>query len=93
MADVSGGLVRGRPRLGWTYGEKVALGDRGMPVEAARQGAKDEKEWRALAGTYVTERVSLGQFCLALCFFGPLTRALVVITRRGVGCRYMMRLG
>ena len=37
MAKVSGGRVRGRPRLGWMDGVKVALGNRGMTVEAARQ--------------------------------------------------------
>ena len=49
MAEVSGGRVRGRPRLGWMVGVKVALGNRGMMVEAARQRAKDRKEWRAIA--------------------------------------------
>ena len=34
-------------------------------------------------GTYVTERVSRVHFCLALCFFGQPSRALVVITWRG----------
>ena len=48
MAEVSGGQVRGRPRLGWMDGVKVALGHRGMTVEAARQRAKDRKAWRAL---------------------------------------------
>ena len=48
MSGVSGGRVRGNPRLGWMDGVKVALGDRGMTVEAARQCAKDRKEWRAL---------------------------------------------
>ena len=48
MAEVSGGRVRGRPRLGWMDGVKVPLGNRGMTVEAARQCAKDRKEWRAL---------------------------------------------
>ena len=48
MAEVSGGGVRGRPRLGWMDGVKVALGNRGMTVEAARQCAKDRKEWRAV---------------------------------------------
>ena len=48
MAEVSGGRVRGRPRLGLMDGVKVALGNRGMTVEAARQFAKDRKEWRAL---------------------------------------------
>ena len=38
----------GRPRLGWMDGVKVALGNRGMTVEAGRQCAKDRKEWRAL---------------------------------------------
>ena len=35
--EVSGGRVRGRPRLGWMDDVKVALGNRGMMVEAARQ--------------------------------------------------------
>ena len=48
MAEVSGGRVRERPRLGWMDGLKVALGNRGMTVEAARQYAKDWKEWRSL---------------------------------------------
>ena len=48
MAKVSGGQIRGRPRLGWMDGVKVALDNRGMTVEAARQCAKDRKEWRAL---------------------------------------------
>ena len=48
MAEVSGGRTRGGPRLGWMDGVKVALGNRGMMVEAPRQGAKDRKEWRAL---------------------------------------------
>ena len=34
ISEVSGGLVRGRPRLGWMDGVKVALGNRGMTVEA-----------------------------------------------------------
>ena len=37
-------------------------------------------------GIYVTEWVSLGHFCLALYSFRPPSRALVVITSRGVGC-------
>ena len=41
IAEVSGSRVLGRPRLGWLDGVKVALGNRGMTVEAARQCAKD----------------------------------------------------
>ena len=48
MAEASGGRVPGRPRLGWMDGVKVALGNRGMTMEAARQCAKDRKAWRAL---------------------------------------------
>ena len=48
MAEVGGGRVRGRPSLGWMDGVKVALGNGGMTVEAARQCAKDWKAWRAL---------------------------------------------
>ena len=42
------GTIRGRKRLGWIDGVKVAFGNRGMTVEVARQCAKDRKEWRAL---------------------------------------------
>ena len=48
MAEESGGLVRGRPRLSLMDGVKVALGNRGMTVDAARQCANYQKEWRAL---------------------------------------------
>ena len=50
-AEVSGGWERGRPRLGWMDGVKLALGNRGMTVEAVRQCAKDRKEWEALVHT------------------------------------------
>ena len=43
MVEVSGGQVRRRQSLGWMDGVKVALGNRGMTVEAARQCAKDLK--------------------------------------------------
>ena len=48
MAEVSGGRVRGRLKLGWIDGVKVTLGNREMTVEATRQCAKDWKEWRAM---------------------------------------------
>ena len=48
MAEVSGGRVRGRPRLSWIDGVKVALGNRGMTVEAGRKIGE-------CLGTYVTE--------------------------------------
>ena len=35
-AEVSAGRVWGRPKLGWIDGVKVALGSRGMTVEAPR---------------------------------------------------------
>ena len=47
MAEVSGGRVRGRPRLGWMDGVKVELSNRGLTLEAARQFAKDRREWSA----------------------------------------------
>ena len=49
MAEVSEGRVRGRPRLGWMDGVKVALGNRGMTVEAERSERVESP------GTYVTE--------------------------------------
>ena len=45
MAEVSGGRVRGRPRLGWMDSVKVALGNRGMTVEAARKIGKSGEPW------------------------------------------------
>ena len=55
MAEVSGGRVRGRPRLGWMDGVKVALGNKGITVETGRQCAKNRKEWRVLVHMYLNE--------------------------------------
>ena len=44
MAEVSGGRVRGRPRLGWMDGVKVAF-NRGMMMEAARKTGKCGEPW------------------------------------------------
>ena len=44
-AEVSGGRVRGTRRLGWMDGVKVALGKRGMTVEAARKIGKSTEPW------------------------------------------------
>ena len=52
MAEVSGGRVRGRPRLDWMDGLKVALGNTGITVKAARQCTKELTEWRALVHMY-----------------------------------------
>ena len=41
MAKVIGGRVRVRPRLCWMDGVKVALGNIGMTVEAAKIGKKE----------------------------------------------------
>ena len=49
-------------------------------------GVEGGSNWRV--GTRET-----GHFCLALCSSGPPSRVLVVITWRGVGCRYMIPLG
>ena len=51
MAEVSGGRVRERPRLGWMDGVKVALGNRGMTVGTMRERPKRVEG----PGTYVTE--------------------------------------
>ena len=63
-------------------GVQLALGNRGMTVEAVRSL---RERW---------ERVSRRKDRRAVpMFFRTALRALVVITWRGVGCRYMMRLG
>ena len=60
MAEVSEGRVRRRPRLGRMDDVKVALGNRAMTVEAARQCAKDRNERRALV------HMSLNEFHIAI---------------------------
>ena len=45
MTEVGGGRVRMRPRLRWMDGVKVALGKRGMTVEAARNIGKSGEPW------------------------------------------------
>ena len=45
MAEACLGRVRGRPRLGWMDSVKVALGNRGMAVEAVRKIGKSGEPW------------------------------------------------
>ena len=45
MEDVSGGLVLGRPRLGWMDGVNVALDYRGVTVEDERKIGKSGEPW------------------------------------------------
>ena len=45
MAEVSGGRARGRPRLSWMDGLKVALGNRGMILVAARMIGESGEPW------------------------------------------------
>ena len=68
MAEVSGGRVRGRPRLGWMDGVRVALGKRNDGVGCASMQRSERVESPC---TYVTDRVLRCHFCLAMCFSGP----------------------
>ena len=54
MAEVSGGRVRGKPRLGWMDGVKVALDNRARN-DGGRCGTMRERSERVESpGTYVT---------------------------------------
>ena len=53
LAEVSGGRVRGRLRLGWMDGVNVALGNRAMGGGCATMRYRSERVQSA--GTYVTE--------------------------------------
>ena len=70
---------------------KVALGNGGMTVEAARYCAKDRKEYREPVHNYLNE-FHAAIFAWPCALSDIPSSALVVVTWRGVGCRYMMRL-
>ena len=53
MAKVSGGRVRGRPRLGWMDGVKVPLGNRGMPAGGGCATMHERSERMESTGTYI----------------------------------------
>ena len=55
MAEVSVGLVRGRPRLGWMDGVKVALGNRGVTIDGGCEAMRERPESVESPGTCVTE--------------------------------------
>ena len=83
MADESGGRVQGRPRLGWMDDVKVALGSRGMMVQAQQKCMKDRKEWRALC---IWRWLSFTQpYLLDSCSFRLPSCALVAYHQEGGG--------
>ena len=53
ITEVSGGRVRGRPRLGWMDGVKVALGNRGL-MDGDSETMREKSERVESPGTYVT---------------------------------------
>ena len=86
MAEISGGRVRGRQRLGWMDGVKVASGNRNDCVGCASMREKSKRV--ESPGTYVTERVSRGQFCLALFFRTALLYSGGdLMERGGINCK------
>ena len=83
----SGGRVRGGQRLGWRDGVKVAVGNWGMTVEAARQYTKDEKTGEPWC------MCNWMSFTLGpVLFRTPLPCSGGYHLEMG-GCRHMMRLG
>ena len=73
-------------------GVMVALGSRGMTVEAARQCVKDRKEWRTLVYMQIIEYDEL--FCLVPVFSrSTFPRSGGLSPARGVGWHYMRPLG
>ena len=93
MVKVRGWRVRGRPRLGWMDGWCEG-GLRQQRNNGEGCETMYERSERVVSpGKCVTEWVSLGHFCLALSSFEPPSLALVVITWRVKGCRYIMLLG
>ena len=93
MAEVIGGRVRGIPRVvgldGWCDGGLGQQRNDGGGCASMLERQERVESPRS----YLTEWVSPCHFCMALCSFGPPSRALVFITWRGVECRYMMWLG
>ena len=63
MAEVSGGRKRGRPRVGWMDGLKVALGSSGMTVEAL-DNELERLEGMESPGACVNHWNKRGHFCL-----------------------------
>ena len=55
MAEVSGGRVRGRQRLGWMDGVKVALGNRSRNDGGGCATMRERPERVESPGTYVIE--------------------------------------
>ena len=73
-------------------GVNVALGNRGMAVEATQQCGKDRKEWISPVHKLMVE-FHEAIFAWFLCFFGPPSLALVAYHLERGGCSYTMLLG
>ena len=76
-AEVSGGWVQGRPKLGWMDGMKVALGCREKTGQAEKQCVKVNKEWIALVHMKMIE-FHMPIFARFLCSFRLPSQTLVM---------------
>ena len=48
LSSVEGRSLRGRPRMGWLDGVKIAVGERGLSLEQARTSALDRSAWTVI---------------------------------------------
>ena len=90
LAQVSAGTRKTEVRLDGLYegGLGQQRNDGGGRARMRKRSERVESP-----STYVIKCVSRRHFYVALCSFERPSLALVIITWRGVGCRYMMRLG
>ena len=86
QAPYSQKAIRMSPVYGWCEGGLGQQRNEGGGCVSMRERSERVKS----PDTYVTEWVSCCHFCLVLCFFGPPSRDLVVITWKGAGCCYMI---
>ena len=73
-------------------GLQVVIGSKCMTEEAARQYAKDGKVCSALVHMQMTASFCLDHLAVLSVSNFP-TELMLLVTCRGVGCRYVMRLG
>ena len=83
ITEVSRERVRGRPRLGWMEGVKVALSSSEMMVEAELYSALVHMQFIEYNKTIFSLSCVITDHPLTLWW---------LITRSGVGCHYMMGL-
>ena len=75
ISNVEGNTCKGRPRLGWMDGVRMALGKRGMSMEHGKLNTLDGRRWELIVSSVKTWFICMCSHHIEVCTHLYMVRA------------------